>query len=247
MTELAKQYGEKAAKSFSNQAVMPVREYAEGKTFLDTLGDVKGKDVLDLACGAGFYSRVIKSAGARRVVGVDFSADMINQARASTPQEMGVEYMVLDASSMPQLGQFDAVTAGFMLNYARDQEQLAGMCQTVARALKPGGRFVGTVPNSKYDASKFERKYGMKVEWPKPMHDGEEYAFSLYVMDPPLQLRCHFWHNETYAAALESAGLSNPRIVTWQISEEGRTKLGSEFWNEWLANPLFTFITAERK
>jgi predicted RNA methylase len=37
------------------------------------LGDLRDKNVIDLACGEGFFTRSIKWAGAARVVGVDIS------------------------------------------------------------------------------------------------------------------------------------------------------------------------------
>jgi predicted RNA methylase len=37
------------------------------------LGDLRGKNVIDLACGEGFFTRSITWAGAARVVGVDIS------------------------------------------------------------------------------------------------------------------------------------------------------------------------------
>lgn len=46
---------------------------AERAGVLVACGDVTGLDVLDLACGTGFYTRILRSSGARRVVGVDVS------------------------------------------------------------------------------------------------------------------------------------------------------------------------------
>ena len=40
-------------------------------------GDVAGRAVLDVGCGSGVYSVDFASRGARRVVGIDFSANML--------------------------------------------------------------------------------------------------------------------------------------------------------------------------
>jgi 2-polyprenyl-3-methyl-5-hydroxy-6-metoxy-1,4-benzoquinol methylase len=40
-------------------------------------GDVRGKAVLDVGCGSGVYAADFARRGARRVVGVDFSANML--------------------------------------------------------------------------------------------------------------------------------------------------------------------------
>ena len=44
-------------------------------------GDVTGKAVLDVGCGSGVYSVDFARRGAARVVGVDFSANMLGLAR----------------------------------------------------------------------------------------------------------------------------------------------------------------------
>jgi 2-polyprenyl-3-methyl-5-hydroxy-6-metoxy-1,4-benzoquinol methylase len=45
------------------------------------IGDVAGKSVLDIGCGSGVYSVDFARRGARRVLGVDFSANMLELAR----------------------------------------------------------------------------------------------------------------------------------------------------------------------
>ena len=59
---------------------LPFREYIERYTLFEMLGDVRGKKVLDMACGDGFYTRLLKQAGASGVTGVDVSAEMIRLA-----------------------------------------------------------------------------------------------------------------------------------------------------------------------
>jgi SAM-dependent methyltransferase len=44
-------------------------------------GDVVGKSVLDVGCGSGIYSVDFARRGAKRVVGVDFSTNMLRIAR----------------------------------------------------------------------------------------------------------------------------------------------------------------------
>jgi ubiquinone/menaquinone biosynthesis C-methylase UbiE len=44
-------------------------------------GEIEGKSVLDVGCGSGVYSVDFARRGAKRVVGVDFSANMLQLAR----------------------------------------------------------------------------------------------------------------------------------------------------------------------
>lgn len=81
------QYGAQAAERYRSAGVVVARAFAEVPTFLQLLGDITGTQVLDLACGTGFYTRMALDAGASRVVGVDVSADMLAQARAETQDD----------------------------------------------------------------------------------------------------------------------------------------------------------------
>ena len=55
----------------------PIVKFIEVPTFISMLSELKGSKVLDLACGSGFYSRMIKNLGAKSVTGVDLSSTMI--------------------------------------------------------------------------------------------------------------------------------------------------------------------------
>ena len=71
---------------------------AERYTVLRMVGSVDGQQILDLACGAGFYARLLKQQGAGQVMGVDLSPEMI---RIATQQEqaepLGITYQVANA------------------------------------------------------------------------------------------------------------------------------------------------------
>jgi ubiquinone/menaquinone biosynthesis C-methylase UbiE len=60
-------------------------------------GDVTGKAVLDIGCGSGVYSVDFARRGARRVLGVDFSANMLQLAR-----QEAVEHDVTDVCQFVQ-------------------------------------------------------------------------------------------------------------------------------------------------
>ena len=88
------------AEQYKRSKVTPWRTYIEQYTLLELLGDVRGKSILDLACGEGYYSRIFKRQGASRVLGVDLSSKMIDLARASEREsQLGVEYVVGDATN----------------------------------------------------------------------------------------------------------------------------------------------------
>ena len=98
-----------------------------------------GMTILDVASGLGYVAAEAKRRGAD-VTGVDFSLDMINEARRHYPD---VKIEQGDAENLKYAdASFDAVTCAFgMLHFPRPGKALA----EAYRVLKPGGRFAFTV------------------------------------------------------------------------------------------------------
>src|SRR4051812_31505249 len=108
------------AAEYQRAKQQPWRLHLEHYTFFKLLGDVRGKTVLDLACGEGFYSRFIKRRGAARVVGVDLSQGMIELARRQEERDpLGIDYLVHDVKQLALDDTFDVVVAAYLLNYAQ--------------------------------------------------------------------------------------------------------------------------------
>lgn len=107
---------------------------ALGKDVVALLNPQPGERILDLGCGDGVLTRELKDAGAT-VVGVDASPDFVASAQAR-----GIDAHVMDAHALAFDREFDAVFTNAALHWMPDPEAVAA---GVARALKPGGRYVG--------------------------------------------------------------------------------------------------------
>jgi len=104
-----------------------------GNAVLDLLGPAPSMRVLDLGCGDGALSQKIVETGAR-LVGVDTSADFLDAAR-----KRGLDVHQMSGEALIFENEFDAVFSNAALHWMRDQESVTA---GVARALKPGGRYV---------------------------------------------------------------------------------------------------------
>ena len=116
---------------------------------LDWCEPVRGADVLDLGCGEGYVARQLAERGAASVRGVDISSEMIERARrAEAAEPAGIDYAVGDASDLGRFGagSFDLVVAVFLFNYV-SVDAMRRTIAEVARLLRPGGRFVFSVPH----------------------------------------------------------------------------------------------------
>ncbi|MBV8589622.1 MAG: class I SAM-dependent methyltransferase, partial [Acetobacteraceae bacterium] len=97
----------------------PWRAYIEAFTLMALIGDPAGRAVIDIACGEGFYSRMIRERGASKVTGIDLSEKMIELARASeAKQRLGIDYIIGDARNLGLGANFDLAIAAYLLNYA---------------------------------------------------------------------------------------------------------------------------------
>ena len=87
------------AEQYQRSKLQPWRAHIETYTLMGLLGELSGKSVLDVACGEGFYTRLLRGVGAERVVGVDLSPGMIALARSQeSVAPLGIDYAVGEAT-----------------------------------------------------------------------------------------------------------------------------------------------------
>jgi SAM-dependent methyltransferase len=121
----------------------------EHADLLALLGEVAGRRVLDLGCGAGQLAHHLAGSGAAEVVGVDVSERMLAVARADWAHPR-VTYTLgaVETLAFPP-ARFDLVVSSLMLHYVEDY---AGFVARVARWLAPGGVFVYSIEHPIFTA-----------------------------------------------------------------------------------------------
>ena len=107
---------------------------ALGNAVLDLLAPQPGESILDLGCGDGVLTQKLVDAGAA-VVGVDADPQMVAAALGR-----GLDVRLGDARQLAFDEAFDAVFSNAALHWVGAPAQVTA---GVARALKPGGRYVG--------------------------------------------------------------------------------------------------------
>jgi demethylmenaquinone methyltransferase/2-methoxy-6-polyprenyl-1,4-benzoquinol methylase len=98
-----------------------------------------GDRTLDAACGTGDLSLACLRAGARSVVGLDFSEQMLRRARRKSARlGAGVDWVDGDLGALPfEDGAFESATIGFGI---RNVDDLPAALRELRRVLAPGGR-----------------------------------------------------------------------------------------------------------
>lgn len=182
-----------------------------GRDLLNMLAPKAGEHILDVGCGTGQLTADIANSGAE-AVGLDLSAEMIAAASANFPQ---LRFEVADIAAVSYNSEFDAVFSNAALHWVRDQD---GAIRAIARALKPGGRFVFEMGG----------RGNIQQIWAAATQ-----ALSAMVVKDPQKLSPWFYPSiGEYAPMLESRGL----LVTFAVLFDRPTPLegGEQGLRAWL-------------
>lgn len=99
---------------------------------------------LDLCCGTGAGMRMLRPLAAEKVVGIDFSEEMLNQGRqllTDSDGEAALEFIHGDVLKMEYEQAFDLATCFGALGHIFGNDTDLFL-RKIHSALKPGGRFV---------------------------------------------------------------------------------------------------------
>jgi SAM-dependent methyltransferase len=235
------------AEQYRDSKLLPFRHAIERYTVFQLLGDLRGKAVLDLACGDGFYARQFIRAGASSVTGVDVSSEMIALAEAEERKvPIGCMYMCEDAARFVPHSPVDVVTALYLLNYARTPDELASFCEACFRALRPGGRLVGfndnvrTPPRPGWSLA----KYGMERTCRQPLLEGDAIHYRITNPDRSVfEIDNYYLSPSTYEREMRSSGFHD---FNWVDAALDPDEPQPAFWDDFMAqSPLTAFIATK--
>ena len=100
---------------------------------------LEGMAVLDLGCGYGWHCQYAADQGAAKVLGIDLSEKMLEQAeRRNRNGKIRYRHCGIEAYEYPE-SVWDIVVSNLALHYIEDLEQVF---RNVWRTLRPGGTFL---------------------------------------------------------------------------------------------------------
>lgn len=127
---------EKSGDTYHDKVVHP--------NLLRMLGDIKGKQILDLACGQGIFSRLLADKGGN-VIGVDLGKELIALAeKKNIDYKFKVHYFNSSSDDLYMVKDEtkDVVVCVLAL---QNIEKLQETFREVSRTLKKGGKFVAVL------------------------------------------------------------------------------------------------------
>jgi len=121
--------------------------WTKGRRDFDAILEVAGAPeigaddvLLDIGCGVGRMTRAAASK-ARRVIGIDVSAEMVELARNELRDLQNVELLVGDGTSLAGVGDasVDVVFSVVVFQHIPDPAITLGYVREIGRVLRPGG------------------------------------------------------------------------------------------------------------
>ena len=212
----------------------PHNAYYDRPNTLKLLGDVKGKSVLDAACGPGKYAEILISKGAD-VTGFDFSPQMIKCAKERNGnsgiffgQDLSKPFATIKNDS------FDCVLCALAMHYVKDWKLTI---KEFHRVLKKNGRLIISIEHPFFEYNYFKSKKYFEVEPVKCVWNGFGKPVEIHSYRRPL--------NECLTPLLEN-GFHLERVVEPKPVEEFE-KLDPKHFKELNEFPAFMCISAVRK
>jgi 2-polyprenyl-3-methyl-5-hydroxy-6-metoxy-1,4-benzoquinol methylase len=244
--EVEKQYDEVQAEGLYEEGMARMALYhrhCQDPVIFRAAGDLRGKSLLDLACGDGFYTRRFRRAGADPVVGVDLSPGQIARARHIEAREpLGIEYLAADVVSLELLQRFDLVTAIHLLHYLESGAEIGAVLRKIHSVLKDDGTFITMIANPEFDLDTHDpedsrTKFGYYFSVAEPDNGGlMRFHPGGFSREREITVEFHRWHREFLDDIAVGAGF----FPEWHdpfVSDEGLEQYGPAFFQNYLANP----------
>lgn len=234
--------------------------------------DIRGKRVLDLACGTGYYANKLLGWGAASVTGMDISNGMLEAGRRSAEaagiRDSQLSFVRGDATDENLViggAPFDVVTGCWLLNYAPDAATMTRMYKFMARNLAPGGYWVGlTVPpllsDEPFEAEMLDAAMKPQGAWGRhgqtgqvlkamPNGDGHHIRIELgtQAYETKACFNCYHLSLKVFQQACEdSEQFESQEWMDFVIPEDIKSAQGKGHWNDLCLWPSCRVVTAKK-
>jgi ubiquinone/menaquinone biosynthesis C-methylase UbiE len=249
------QYNEVESRFEEGMARMALyHRHCQDPVIFRTLGELRGKSLLDLACGNGFYTRRFrKECGADPVVGVDLAPMLIRQAEAAERREpLGIAYRVGDVTTLELDRRFDAVTAIHLLHYLQSEAEIETALRRIHALLRPKCFFTTMIANPEFDLARHDpqdskRKFGYYFSQAEPGNGGFlRFHPGGFEKERELTFELRRWERGFLDEIARRVGF-RPDWHDPFISAEGLAKHGADFFANYLSNPQSKLLQLTRE
>jgi ubiquinone/menaquinone biosynthesis C-methylase UbiE len=220
-----------------------LNEMVEQLAILSLLPDVKGMTVLDLGCGAGDLCRRIQSLGARQIIGVDISANMLELAQRNILAGVTFQQKAMEDLDFNQ-EMFDLVVSSLAFHYIVDLQK---MFRNIYHFLKPSGWLLFSIEHPVFTSSQgihhgwIKDSSGNKLCWPVDHYSKEGKRESHWFVEGVIK------YHRTISTIMNS--LINTGFTIKTVVEPIGTEEDERMWPELMdirRRPSFLIVKASK-
>jgi len=234
----------KISKPYEAASGRDLRKFACEAMFIQNLGSLEGKMALDLACGEGCSSRVLKKLGAKKVIGIDVSEEMLKLAEEK--DKGGITYFRenIFECKFSKYGKFDVITSVLFFDYIPKKELYLAVLKEINLSLKEKGVFYMITPNPEaqinYSAYGINNTADSNKDGAKVIAEITDFSGKKLC-----SLNNFYWKKETIEEFLKNAGFRVEWLPAF-ISKEGLKKYGKAFWAKYEEKPMYVMLKAAK-
>ena len=188
--------------------------------------NVRGKVILDVPCGNGYYTRKYFKQNAAKVIASDIVPLQIEEAKKKD-KEAGIpegfaEYYIHDARVPKQLSATlaDLCTSIHFFCFAENEDQIRGMVRMLNVNLKPGGFCViAFCPHSNNDDKycKALESTGERLVHLDPPSTEELKPRRIHTTSSGFRFERYLWRHDVVRNILEQEGFSRTEIISYKF------------------------------
>ncbi|WP_186576304.1 class I SAM-dependent methyltransferase [Aquibacillus kalidii] len=213
----------------------------EKPIFIELLGDVKGKEILDLGCGDANFAVELVDQGYKSYLGIEGSSAMYEKAQSVTAnlESANVQYSPIEKFDYPK-DAFDMVTSRLVFHYIED---LLHPFHQIFQTLHSGGKFIFSVQHPILTSSTASlHQSGKRTNWIV-----DDYFYQGERVEPWIDQKVVKYHRtlEDYFKLLTEVGFSVESIREPRPEKEKFDTI--EEYHRRMRIPLFLIFSCTKK
>ncbi|HCG5537813.1 TPA: class I SAM-dependent methyltransferase [Vibrio parahaemolyticus] len=198
------------------------------------LGDLQGKDVIDMGCGPGEYAQWLLEQSVGRLTCTDISEEMIALVKNKFGSNVHAYCQNLSQGlPLEKDNSADVIVCPLVLHYI---DNLTTVFESVYRVLKPGGYMVFSThhPFADFDCSESGNYFSRELVEEK-----------WNTVGPPVKVQFYRRSLTEISEAITNTGLMISKISEGMIDEKAK-ELSESTYNHLKNNPNFIFFRCEK-
>ncbi|MGB0893143.1 MAG: class I SAM-dependent methyltransferase [Parashewanella sp.] len=236
------------ANDYDNANLLPFRIYAEFPTFLNLIGDLTSKSVLDIACGTGVITRLLLNSQPKSVQAIDINDSMLSIAKKHLSTSSNVDFIHGDFCTYSFEYKFDLAVSAFGMNEMNCVEELNAFVEALSKCIEIGGKVCIEFDNAKECIHYQWDRFGVcNYQLLENRGNTLDYQLTLKVNDTNITLRCTYFSEQILQQIFSDNGFSNIVFHDLRLPESAILAMGKDYWNQFDQCSLTRFLVATKK